>query len=228
MAGRSSKLEKPVRDRLTAGRLALDQEVGVRIPVPQPSTATPVVVSAGYFCNSLSKHFVISFAAVRAAFATVIGSLDTSGSRGRAAPLSSTRRFDSEDPIRWPVRPLSGDTGLCGGERREFPDHSRPPSSDEAGSARSLLADAFRAEARRSAEASQRHPFLREPSLAPQLYKASERGRHGARARGTATRARNEDHRRAQARAEASRGAAAGECATEARDLPRFRATLLR
>ena len=26
----------PVRDRLTAGRLILDQEVGVRIPVPQP------------------------------------------------------------------------------------------------------------------------------------------------------------------------------------------------
>src|SRR5437588_9753884 len=32
----------PMRDRLTAGRLTLDQKVGVRIPVPQPEQRRPL------------------------------------------------------------------------------------------------------------------------------------------------------------------------------------------
>ena len=147
---------------------------------------------------------------------------------GGPAPLSSTRRFDSESPIRWPVRPFLGDAGLCGSERGEFPDHGRAASSNESGAACRLPEDAPRAKAESGAEASQRHPFFRESPLASQLERAST-GRHRrASARRAATRSRHENHRRAPARARASRSAAARQRATQGRDLSRFRATLLR
>ncbi len=159
----------------------------------------------------------------------VVRSRDTSGPPCKGpAPLSSTRRFDSESPIRWPVRPHSGDTGFCGSERGEFEEHGRPASSNEDGSACRLLEDAPRAQAEIGAEASQRHPLFREPSLTPQLCGAPGSRAHSARARGTATRTRDEDHRRSQARSAATRSAPAGECTAQDRDLPCLRQPLLR
>ena len=135
-----------MRDRLTAGRLALDQEVGVRIPVPQPSIESTSVVFEGYARNRLSKHFVTRSAVARARF--VYGDphrVTRAAPLGRAAPLSSTRRFDPESPIRWLVRAHFGDTGLCGSERGELADVGRTASNGESGATGSLLAGAPRA-----------------------------------------------------------------------------------
>jgi hypothetical protein len=147
---------------------------------------------------------------------------------GRAAPLSSTRRFDPESPNRWLVRARFGHTSLCGSERGELSDVGRSASNGAGRSARRLLGRASRAKARRRAKVPQRHSLLPEPSLAPQLDRPSGRCRCRAQARRTTTRASDEDGRRAPARDRAARGAGPRSCTAQGRDLPRLRAPLLR
>jgi hypothetical protein len=147
---------------------------------------------------------------------------------GRAAPLSSTRRFDPESPIRWLVRARSGNTGLCGSERGELSDVGRSASNGKRGAAGRLLAGASRAQARGCAEVPLCHSFLREASLAPELHRASRCHEEQARARGTAARARKQDHRRPTPRAPAARDATTCPRAAEGRDLPGLRSPLLR
>jgi hypothetical protein len=145
---------------------------------------------------------------------------------GRAAPLSSTRRFDPESPIRWLVRARSGDTGLCGSERGELSDVGPSASNGERGASGCLLAGAPRAQARGCVEVPLRHPFLRKPSLAPQLFGASGNPEHRGQARGTASRARKQDDRRPTSRPPAPRDATTCPRAAEGRDLPGFRPLL--
>ena len=147
---------------------------------------------------------------------------------GRAAPLSSTRRFDPESPNRWLVRALIGNTGLCGSERGKLQDVRRSASNGEDGWARRLLGCASRAEARRRAEASQRHPFLREPPVAPGLDGASGGGADGAQAIRTASRAPDEDDRCASSGNQGARSATTCPRSAEGRDLQCLRSPLLR
>ena len=69
-------LPRPLRGRLTVGRPALDREVGVRIPAPQPRRS---LSSRGYARDTLSYPFVSTLAPDRGASANVRRSRDTSG-----------------------------------------------------------------------------------------------------------------------------------------------------
>ncbi len=147
---------------------------------------------------------------------------------GRAAPLSSTRRFDPESPIRWLVRAHFGDTGLCGSERGERSDVGSTASNGESGAAASLLGGAPRAQARGRAKVPLGHPLLRQPPLAAQLHRASDGREHRAHASSTATHTRDEDDRGAPTRHRAARGSTGRQGPPEGCDLPRFRPALLR
>ena len=147
---------------------------------------------------------------------------------GRAASLSSTRRFDPESPIRWLVRALLGDTGLCGSERGELSDVGPTASNGESGTAGCLLASASRAEARCCAEVPFSHQILRKPSLVAWFHRASRGCEFRAAASPTAPRARVEDGRGAPPCDRAARAATACQGPTEGCDLPRLRPPLLR
>ncbi len=146
---------------------------------------------------------------------------------GRAAPLSSTWRFDSESPIRWLVRALLGNTGLCGSERGELSDVGRSASSSADRAARRVPGRAARAEARRRAKAPQRHPFFREPPHATRLNRAWRGCEHRARARAAGAHPRVEDGHRASSGNRASRRSTVGPRTAEGGDLPRLRSPLL-